>query len=104
MIATELQNIMCDTPAPLRGRVTVGVLREDEVNIVIHGHEPLLAEMIVIATQDPEMLALTRSKGAKGINVAGTCCTANEMLMGHGIPIVAAIWSRSWRLRPELWK
>jgi carbon-monoxide dehydrogenase catalytic subunit len=43
--------------------------------------------MIVIASRDPEMLELAKSKGAKGINISGICCTANEVLMRHGIPI-----------------
>ncbi|HIE44037.1 MAG TPA: anaerobic carbon-monoxide dehydrogenase catalytic subunit [Candidatus Omnitrophica bacterium] len=87
MIATELQDIMFGTPVPTIGKANLGVLREDEVNIIVHGHEPLLSEMIVIAAQDKELLELAREKGAKGINIAGICCTANEMLMRHGIPI-----------------
>ena len=87
MIATELQDIMFGTPVPVKGSINLGVLKEDEVNIIVHGHEPLLSEMIVVATQDPEMLNLARQKGAKGINLAGMCCTANEILMRHGIPI-----------------
>ena len=87
MIATELQDILFGTPVPLISRVNLGVLKEDEVNIIIHGHEPLLSEMIVVASQDKEMLELAKSKGAKGINLAGICCTANELLMRHGIPV-----------------
>ncbi|MCL0094391.1 anaerobic carbon-monoxide dehydrogenase catalytic subunit [Dehalococcoidales bacterium] len=87
MIATELQDVLFGTPTPIIGKVNLGVLSKDEVNIVIHGHEPLLAEMIVQAARDEELLALARAKGAKGINIAGTCCTANELLMRHGIPI-----------------
>ncbi len=87
MIATELQDIMFGTPVPVKGSINLGVLKEDEVNIIVHGHEPLLSEMIVVATQDPEMVNLAREKGAKGINLAGMCCTANEILMRHGIPI-----------------
>ncbi|MFC1860540.1 anaerobic carbon-monoxide dehydrogenase catalytic subunit, partial [Chloroflexota bacterium] len=87
MIATELQDILFGTPAPVLGKANLGVLEKDEVNIIIHGHEPLLSEMIVAAAQDPEMVKLAKSKGAKGINLAGMCCTANEMLMRHGVPI-----------------
>ena len=90
MIATELQDILFGTPTPLRSKVNLGVLKEDEVNIIVHGHEPLLSEMIVVAAQDEELLALARSKGAQGINVAGLCCTANEALMRRGIPIAGA--------------
>jgi carbon-monoxide dehydrogenase catalytic subunit len=87
MIATELQDILFGTPAPVLSRVNLGVLKEDEVNLIIHGHEPLLSEMIVAAAQDPEMIKLAESKGAKGINLAGICCTANEILMRHGVPL-----------------
>ncbi|MBA7618775.1 Carbon monoxide dehydrogenase 1 [subsurface metagenome] len=87
MLATELQDILFGTPAPVLGQVNLGVFKEDEVNLVIHGHEPLLSEMIVAAAQEPEMIALAKSKGAKGINLAGMCCTANEIIMRHGIPL-----------------
>jgi carbon-monoxide dehydrogenase catalytic subunit len=87
MLATELQDILFGTPAPVLGKANLGVLEEDEVNLVIHGHEPLLSEMIVAAAQEPEMIELAKSKGAKGINLSGMCCTANEILMRHGVPI-----------------
>ncbi len=87
MLATELQDILFGTPTPILGQVNLGVLKEDEVNLIIHGHEPLLSEMIVVAAQDPEMIDLAKSKGAKGINLAGMCCTANEILMRHGVPL-----------------
>jgi len=87
MIATELQDIMFGTPVPLLSKVNLGVLKEDEVNIIIHGHEPLLSEMIVLASQEPEMVELAKSKGARGINLGGMCCTANEILMRHGVPL-----------------
>lgn len=62
-------------------------MKADEVNIIVHGHEPLLSEMIVVASQDPEMLAYAKTKGAHGITLAGMCCTANEILVRHGLPI-----------------
>jgi carbon-monoxide dehydrogenase catalytic subunit len=90
MIATELQDILFGTPIPLRTKVNLGVLREDQVNIIIHGHEPALPELIVQAARDEELLALARQKGATGINIAGICCTANEILMRHGIPVAGS--------------
>ncbi|HEY68680.1 MAG TPA: anaerobic carbon-monoxide dehydrogenase catalytic subunit [Thermoflexia bacterium] len=87
MIATELSDVLFGTPTPIRSRANLGVLKADEVNIVMHGHEPTLSEMIVAAAQDPEMIALAERYGAKGINVVGMCCTGNEVLMRHGIPI-----------------
>jgi carbon-monoxide dehydrogenase catalytic subunit len=87
MLATELQDVLFGTPYPGRGQVNMGVLKADQVNIIVHGHEPILSEMIAAASQDSELLAEAEKVGAKGINIAGTCCTANELLMRHGIPI-----------------
>ena len=87
MISTELQDILFGNPQPILGKINLGVLKEDQVNVVVHGHEPLLPELLVVATQDPEIQAYAKSKGAKGINLAGMCCSANEVLMRHGIPV-----------------
>ena len=87
MIATELQDVLFGTPAPVFSQINLGVLKEDEVNLIIHGHEPQLAEMLAVISQDPKMIEYAKSKGAKGINLAGMCCTANEILMRHGVPI-----------------
>lgn len=86
MIATDLQDVMLGSPEPIRARANLGVIKEDHVNIIIHGHEPLLSDMIVEASQDPELVKLAQEKGAKGINLAGICCTAVEILMRRGIP------------------
>jgi len=87
MIATDVSDILFGEPHPLRSRVNLGVLREDEVNLLVHGHEPSLSDVIVAAARDPELLDEAKAKGAKGINLAGICCTANEILMRHGVPI-----------------
>lgn len=87
MIATDLQDVLFGCPYPLRSSANLGVLKEDHVNIIIHGHEPLLSEMIVQAAELPEMVALAKENGAKGIQLAGICCTANEILIRHGVPL-----------------
>lgn len=87
MIATELSDVLFGTPTPVRSESNLGVLKHDHVNIVVHGHEPTLSEMIVAAAAAPEMSALAEKYGAKGVNVVGMCCTGNEVLMRHGIPI-----------------
>ncbi|HUT09796.1 MAG TPA: hypothetical protein VMY42_04825, partial [Thermoguttaceae bacterium] len=87
MIATDVSDVLFGQPHPLRSRANLGVLKEDEVNILVHGHEPTLSDVIVAVASDPEILAEARAKGAKGINLAGICCTANEILMRHGVPI-----------------
>jgi carbon-monoxide dehydrogenase catalytic subunit len=87
MIATELSDVMFGTPAPLVSTVNLGVLRQDQVNIALHGHNPVLSDVVVAAAQDPDLLELARSVGATGINVVGLCCTGNEIFMRKGIPI-----------------
>ncbi|WP_456366533.1 anaerobic carbon-monoxide dehydrogenase catalytic subunit [Thermococcus sp.] len=87
LIATELQDILFGTPQVIKAEANLGVLKEDYVNIVVHGHEPVLSEKIVEAAQDPELIELAQKYGAKGINVVGMCCTGLEVLMRHGIPI-----------------
>ena len=72
MLATDLQDILFRPPKPLRAAVNLGVLKKDAVNIVVHGHEPVLSEMIVAASRDPELLKMAESQGAKGINIAGS--------------------------------
>jgi anaerobic carbon-monoxide dehydrogenase catalytic subunit len=86
MVGTDLQDILFGTPVPVMSEVDLGTLKADMVNIIIHGHEPILSEIIVAVAQDPEMIKYAEAAGAKGINLAGICCTANEMLMRHGIP------------------
>jgi carbon-monoxide dehydrogenase catalytic subunit len=86
MISTDITDILFGTPVPIKAEASLGIFKEDEVNIIVHGHEPSLAEMIVEVVDEPGMIAYAKSKGAKGINLGGMCCTANEVLMRHGIP------------------
>jgi len=87
MMGTEFSDVLFGTPKPIDTTANLGVMEEDMVNIVVHGHDPSLSEMIVFYAQDPEMIALAKANGAKGINIAGVCCTANEVAMRHGIPM-----------------
>ncbi len=87
MIATEVSDILFGTPKPIETSANMGVLKEEQVNIIVHGHNPVVSEMIMAACQEREMLDLARSKGASGINLTGLCCTGNELLMRHGIPM-----------------
>lgn len=86
MMSTDVTDILFGTPKPIKAEASLGIFKEDEVNMVVHGHEPTLAEMIVEVSSEPELIEYAKSKGAKGINVGGMCCTANEVLMRHGIP------------------
>jgi len=94
MIGTELQDIMFGRPAPARGEINLGVLEKGQVNLVVHGHEPLLSEMVAAAAGMPELIDEAKKAGAAGINVVGICCTANELLMRHGIPVAGNFLSQ----------
>ena len=87
MIATEVSDILFGTPQPAKSTANMGVLKEDEVNIVVHGHNPVVSETIVAACKSPELLKLASENGAKGINLVGVCCTGNELMMRHGVPM-----------------
>ena len=87
MISTDLQDIIFGNPVPVLGEINLGVLKKDEINVVVHGHEPLLPEVLVGAVKDPEIKKAALATGAKGINLVGMCCSANEILMRHGIPV-----------------
>ena len=85
MIATDVSDILFGTPSPRPTEFNVGVLLQDHINILVHGHNPVVSEMVLHACEDQEMVSLAQSKGAKGINLAGVCCTGNELLMRHGV-------------------
>ena len=87
LIATEISDILFGSPWPIRFGANLGVLDSKQVNIIVHGHEPTLSDIIVAVSQEPELVKMAEDKGAKGINLSGICCTANEILMRHGIPV-----------------
>lgn len=92
MIATELQDLLLGNPQPIQAKVNIGlgVIKEDHVNVAVHGHDPLLADALVQASYDPEIIQEAKRVGAKGVNLSGVCCTGNEVLMRKGIPIAGS--------------
>ena len=86
-IASQVSDILFGTPFPVRSTANLGILREETVNVLVHGHEPALSEMLAAASNDPEIKDYAKKAGAQGITLAGICCTANEILMRHGIPL-----------------
>ena len=90
MIATEVSDILFRSPTPVRSSANLGVLRKDTVNVIVHGHEPTLSDIIAVLSQSEELTEKAKAKGAKGITLAGICCTANEILMRHGIPLAGS--------------
>ena len=94
MMGTEFSDVMFGTPKPIDTTANIGVMEKDNVNIIVHGHDPSLSEMIVFYANDPEMIAYAKENGAKGITVAGVCCTSNEVTMRHGIPMAGNFLSQ----------
>ncbi|MGD2130135.1 MAG: anaerobic carbon-monoxide dehydrogenase catalytic subunit [Lysobacterales bacterium] len=87
MVATELSDVMFGTPTPQLSKVNLGALKKEYVNIALHGHNPVLSDVILQAAADPELVELAKSKGAEGINLVGLCCTGSELQMRKGIPM-----------------
>ncbi len=86
MVATEISDILFGTPKPLQAPVNMGCLKEDEVNIIVHGHEPNLFESVIAAVNDPKNIEKAKEAGANGINLCGMCCSGAEVLARHGVP------------------
>jgi carbon-monoxide dehydrogenase catalytic subunit len=101
MVATEISDILFGTPKPVRARVNMGVLEKNQVNIIIHGHEPNLFESMVASVNDPAMLESAKKAGAEGINLVGMCCSGAEMLSRHGIPHAGNFMSTEAVLRDQ---
>ena len=87
MAGTEFSDVLFGTPKPIDTEADLGVMNAENVNIVVHGHDPSLSEMICEYADDPEMIAYAKEMGAKGITISGVCCTSNEVAMRRGIPM-----------------
>jgi carbon-monoxide dehydrogenase catalytic subunit len=86
MVATEISDILFGIPTPVSIEVNMGVLKEDQVNIIVHGHEPNLFESMIESVNEPSLIQAAKDAGAKGINLCGMCCSGAEVLIRHGIP------------------
>ena len=91
-IGTDLSDILFGTPKPVYTEANFGVIDPEMVNIAVHGHNPLLSEMIV--RQSREMKAEAEAAGAKGVKCMGICCTGNEVLMRQGVPVLTNFLSQ----------
>jgi carbon-monoxide dehydrogenase catalytic subunit len=85
MLGTEVSDILFGTPTERYTEGNLGVLEKDMVNIVVHGHDPAFSEMVVTAAEVKELVNYAKAAGARGINIVGLCCTANEVAMRHGV-------------------
>jgi carbon-monoxide dehydrogenase catalytic subunit len=86
MVSTDISDILFGTPSPVEVNVDMGVLQEDQVNIIVHGHEPILLEAMMISVAAPSIRKMATDAGAKGINLVGMCCSGLDVMSRHGIP------------------
>ncbi len=86
MVSTEISDIIYGTPVPVLTEVNMGVLKENMVNVIIHGHEPNLFESMLASVNTPTLVEAAKTAGADGINLVGMCCSGAEMMSRHGIP------------------
>ena len=86
MVATEISDILFGTPTPVAVDVNMGVLKEDHVNVIIHGHEPNMFESMLVSVNEPSLVQAAKDAGAQGINLVGMCCSGAEMMSRHGVP------------------
>ncbi len=86
MVSTDISDILFGTPAPLEIEIDMGVLKKDKVNIIVHGHEPILLEALMIAVNDPSMKKVAEDAGSKGVNLVGMCCSGLDVMSRHGLP------------------
>jgi carbon-monoxide dehydrogenase catalytic subunit len=85
-LSTNLSDVLFGTPSPVVTSANLGVIKESAVNIAVHGHNPLLSE--IVCDMAVEMNQMAKDAGAPdGINIMGICCTGNEVMMRHGVPL-----------------
>ncbi|MTV48866.1 anaerobic carbon-monoxide dehydrogenase catalytic subunit [Heliobacillus mobilis] len=83
-MGTDLSDILFGTPAPVISEMNMAVLDPKQVNVALHGHNPVLSDLLVQVSR--EMREEAKMAGATGINLVGICCTGSEVLMRHGVP------------------
>jgi carbon-monoxide dehydrogenase catalytic subunit len=90
-LATDLADVLFGTPQPAVTRANLGVLKKNAVNVAVHGHNPLLSDMVAQVAGEKELNDKAKAAGAsEGINVVGVCCTGNEVMMRHKIPLATS--------------
>ncbi|KAB2952892.1 anaerobic carbon-monoxide dehydrogenase catalytic subunit [Heliorestis acidaminivorans] len=91
-LSTDLQDILFGTPKAVKAQYAMGVLKEDMINIAVHGHVPMLSEKVVEWAR--KLNSEAKEVGAKGINIVGVCCTGNELLMRQGVSVASSFSSQ----------
>ncbi len=87
-MATDFSDILFGVPMPVMASANLGALKANAVNIAVHGHNPVLSEVVLQVAGEMEEKAKAAGAAA-GINIVGICCTGQELMMRHGVPQVA---------------
>jgi len=82
--ATDMQDVLFGTPKLVASLANLSVIDKGKINIIVHGHEPILSEKIVEAAEK-------YPSPPRPINVVGICCTGNEVLMRKGVPLAGSM-------------
>jgi len=75
-----MQDILLGSPQISATEADLGAIDPSRVNILAHGHVPLMATAVLQAARSGEMLELAREAGASGIDVHGSMCTGQELM------------------------
>lgn len=84
MLATDLSDVIFGIPTPKVVSANFSVVKENQVNIACHGHNPILASKV--AEWADRLEAEAKAAGAERVNVVGVCCIGNELVMRYGVP------------------
>ncbi len=77
---TSIQEILTGTATPTEGQVNIGVLDRDAVNVIMHGHQPLLAIKVLEVARQKEWQDRARAAGARnGLKIYGSLCEGQQM-------------------------
>jgi carbon-monoxide dehydrogenase catalytic subunit len=90
IIATEIQDVLMGTPKLVESSIGFGSIKKESVNVIVHGHAPLLSHKIVELSKSEELKKAANDAGAQDVNIVGVCCTGNETLMRQGIAIAGS--------------
>ncbi|MCI4624908.1 MAG: anaerobic carbon-monoxide dehydrogenase catalytic subunit [Candidatus Magnetoovum sp. WYHC-5] len=75
-----IHDILFGMPEPHETMMDLGILDKDYVNIVPNGHEPFVGVAMLELAKRPEVQQMAKDAGAKGIRIAGSIETGQEMI------------------------
>lgn len=78
--ATVLQEIIIGTAKPFLGQANIGIIDSRYVNLLVNGHQPLLAIKVMEAAREKEFIDKAKSVGAAGIKFYGSVCEGQSLL------------------------